>query len=290
MRDEWYVARRGQDGNKRFGPVPLAQLRDLMDDGKVRGEDLVWREGMANWQRADQCDALYPPAPPPRRDYPPDRRGYAGDYGRRDDGPRYDDRPFPRRPPPRSSSSGGVIALVVGLGVVCLLACGGVIFYSLYARPVPTAKSPPKFGVAVPPTPTPVPAPGLAPILNGDYGALCNDNITRGLGQELRPFQDSELFYTANVILADAERLGDYLKGQGVFPADHGVTAQVDRQAAVVQLRFCVQDGMAWDPDAVDYYRSLRSGVWTNVFPRSTVNVQLCDANMIPLRTLGPGD
>ena len=23
MTDEWYVARRGQDGNKRYGPVPL---------------------------------------------------------------------------------------------------------------------------------------------------------------------------------------------------------------------------------------------------------------------------
>ena len=55
MRDEWYVARREHDGNKRYGPVSLAELRDLMDSGKVRGEDLVWREGMAAWQRADQC-------------------------------------------------------------------------------------------------------------------------------------------------------------------------------------------------------------------------------------------
>ena len=76
MRDEWYVARRGQTGNKRYGPVPLNQLRELMGAGRVRGDDLIWREGMAAWEQADQCSALaaQPPAPDYRGDgYGPER-------------------------------------------------------------------------------------------------------------------------------------------------------------------------------------------------------------------------
>ncbi len=61
MRDEWYVARRGQGDNARYGPVPLRQLRLLLDDGKIHGDDLVWCEGMRDWRRADQCDVLFPP-------------------------------------------------------------------------------------------------------------------------------------------------------------------------------------------------------------------------------------
>jgi len=65
MRDDWFVARRGQDGARRYGPVPLHELRELVDSGKVQPADLVWREGMADWLRADQCADLFP-APPPR--------------------------------------------------------------------------------------------------------------------------------------------------------------------------------------------------------------------------------
>ena len=63
MNDQWYVARRGPDGSKRYGPVPLAELRGLVDADRVRPDDLVWRDGMANWQPAGQCDDLFPPAP-----------------------------------------------------------------------------------------------------------------------------------------------------------------------------------------------------------------------------------
>jgi hypothetical protein len=132
MRDEWYVARRGQDGNKRYGPVPLHQLRELVDGGRVQPDDLVWREGMGEWQRADQCESLFPPAAPRRepRDYPPEGRG-GYDRGR---GPRsydrddYDGRPYRRRYPQQQSSSGWAVPLAIG-GVViafCFLTCGGL--------------------------------------------------------------------------------------------------------------------------------------------------------------------
>jgi hypothetical protein len=143
MRDEWFVARRGPDGNKRYGPVPLAQLRDLADSGKVRPDDLVWREGMGGWQRADQCDVLFPPAPPPRS-YPRDnRQGFAYDRDQRGYDPDYDDRPY-RRPYRQSQSNGWVIGLVVGgvIAAVCFLGCGGIVFSAILAGSSSSSYSP----------------------------------------------------------------------------------------------------------------------------------------------------
>lgn len=118
MREEWYVARRGEDGNKRYGPVPLSQLRDLLDAGDVRPDDLVWREGMAGWMPADQCDEINQPARP---------RNYYG-Y----------DRPPRRRPyrPQQPSSSGWVIPLVVigGVMAVSILSCGGLVTAGILAN------------------------------------------------------------------------------------------------------------------------------------------------------------
>ena len=109
MRDEWYVARRGQGENARYGPVPLGQMRQLLDEGRVKGGDLVLARG----------DVRLAAGRPVRRALAPPR-------GPRGDGPD-DDRPYRRYPPPRQTSSGWVVALVIG-GVavaVCFLACAG---------------------------------------------------------------------------------------------------------------------------------------------------------------------
>src|SRR5215210_821380 len=42
----WYYA----EGALQNGPVTDDEFGDLVRNGKVRGETLVWREGMANWQ------------------------------------------------------------------------------------------------------------------------------------------------------------------------------------------------------------------------------------------------
>jgi hypothetical protein len=141
MSDQWYVARRGQDGSKRYGPVPLAELRGLVDAGRVLPDDLVWRQGMANWQRAGQCDDLFPPGPRrgPRDDRPYDDRRYGDD--RSDRGPRrygpYGDRPYYRRPYSQPSSAAWAVPLAVVGGVLfCFLACGGIgAFSMLMSRP-----------------------------------------------------------------------------------------------------------------------------------------------------------
>src|SRR5882724_13701011 len=50
----WFYASEGQQR----GPHPEAQLRELIARGTVTPDTLVWSEGMANWQRAEEIPGL----------------------------------------------------------------------------------------------------------------------------------------------------------------------------------------------------------------------------------------
>src|SRR5512138_2455636 len=50
----WFYAANGQQQ----GPFGDAQLRDLITNGTVRADTLVWTEGMAGWQRAAEVPGL----------------------------------------------------------------------------------------------------------------------------------------------------------------------------------------------------------------------------------------
>ncbi|WP_407149606.1 DUF4339 domain-containing protein [Bradyrhizobium sp. ORS 86] len=54
----WFYASEGQQR----GPLPEAQLRDLIARGTVRADTLVWTEGMAGWQKAGDVPGLMPGA------------------------------------------------------------------------------------------------------------------------------------------------------------------------------------------------------------------------------------
>jgi hypothetical protein len=64
----WYYA---QD-NEQHGPLASAELRDLLQRGKLSGSTLVWSEGMASWVSADKVEDLQGAAPPvlPPRPHP----------------------------------------------------------------------------------------------------------------------------------------------------------------------------------------------------------------------------
>src|SRR5262245_30843300 len=60
----WYYA----TGDEQFGPVPLAELKQLVEAGKLSPDDLLWREGMDAWMPAMNLRALFeqdrmPPGP-----------------------------------------------------------------------------------------------------------------------------------------------------------------------------------------------------------------------------------
>ena len=50
----WFYASEG----KQQGPYPEAQFRDLVAQGIVRPDTLVWSEGMAGWQKAAEIPGL----------------------------------------------------------------------------------------------------------------------------------------------------------------------------------------------------------------------------------------
>ena len=55
------------DAGQQAGPVPDEQLDELVRNGKVRGDTLIWREGLANWQPYTQArpEGIQPAPPPP---------------------------------------------------------------------------------------------------------------------------------------------------------------------------------------------------------------------------------
>jgi hypothetical protein len=55
----WYF---GRDGRQE-GPISDEQLRTMVSNGSLRREDLVWRDGMADWQPAGQIPGLPFPSP-----------------------------------------------------------------------------------------------------------------------------------------------------------------------------------------------------------------------------------
>ena len=65
--DSWYYAR---DGAQQ-GPVSGEELQRLAATGVLRAHDLVWREGMAEWQPAQQATGFFqaPSPPPPQAAY-----------------------------------------------------------------------------------------------------------------------------------------------------------------------------------------------------------------------------
>jgi hypothetical protein len=69
---QWYYAR---DGAQQ-GPVSEEELQRLAQSGALRPHDLVWRDGMAQWQPAQQATPFFPAAAAVAPPLPP-QSGYA---------------------------------------------------------------------------------------------------------------------------------------------------------------------------------------------------------------------
>lgn len=54
MATEWHYTIEG----RQFGPVTPRELKQLVDGGDIGGEDLVWKEGMADWVPVSQVRGL----------------------------------------------------------------------------------------------------------------------------------------------------------------------------------------------------------------------------------------
>jgi len=64
---EWYFARNGQQ----HGPITYAQLVQQARGGMLSPGDLIWKEGMSEWQPAARVGGLFDPAGPASKSPPP---------------------------------------------------------------------------------------------------------------------------------------------------------------------------------------------------------------------------
>jgi GYF domain 2 len=55
MSTEWYYAK----DNQQLGPIPASQLKQLATSGQLSPDDLVWKEGMAEWSPAGRVKGLF---------------------------------------------------------------------------------------------------------------------------------------------------------------------------------------------------------------------------------------
>jgi hypothetical protein len=55
MASNWYYSKNGQ----KFGPVSSTQLKSLAISGEIQSEDLVWKDGMEKWVKADRVKSLF---------------------------------------------------------------------------------------------------------------------------------------------------------------------------------------------------------------------------------------
>jgi type IV pilus assembly protein PilA len=80
---KWYYA----EGGRQIGPVEESVLDDLVRQGVVRDDTLVWQEGMAAWQRhaavrggsSPSPGNVSPPAPPSPYPAPAAAKASGGD-------------------------------------------------------------------------------------------------------------------------------------------------------------------------------------------------------------------
>jgi len=58
-RANWHYTK----GGERHGPITEPQLHQLAASGQLQPTDLVWQDGMAQWQQAGSVQAIFPPQP-----------------------------------------------------------------------------------------------------------------------------------------------------------------------------------------------------------------------------------
>lgn len=68
MSKKWHVAR----GDRKVGPISDQQLKEFAASGKLKPEDLIWKDGMDEWKPASNVKGLFPskPAGPPELPVP----------------------------------------------------------------------------------------------------------------------------------------------------------------------------------------------------------------------------
>ena len=76
MGQQWYYTQSGAQA----GPVDTDVLRQMLASGRVGPDELIWADGMPDWQRARDVPIFFAP-PPPQQPYYSPQQAYAGQAG-----------------------------------------------------------------------------------------------------------------------------------------------------------------------------------------------------------------
>jgi hypothetical protein len=131
MVPEWYYADQGQQR----GPVSFGDLQALIDEGRLKPSDLVWKTGWPEWVAAGTQPGLF--AAPPKA---PRETAIDSDWAPPREEPVPYEPPFTRLPQQSSRGSGfGALAVISGVGIFVLCIGCGVIAAVIQNGPIAKA-------------------------------------------------------------------------------------------------------------------------------------------------------
>jgi hypothetical protein len=145
MSELWYFTCEG----KQMEPVTSSELKQLASTGFLRGADMVWKEGMPAWVKAETIPGLVPPPAPIAAPRPEKAKGDTTIIHRRSvrddfEEPRArrrrleEDIERPRRRAPAKGMSGLALGLILGgVTLVVAAAVGGIVYVASRNAGVP---------------------------------------------------------------------------------------------------------------------------------------------------------
>jgi hypothetical protein len=105
---------------------------------------------------------------------------------------------------------------------------------------------------------------------------------SQGFGTRLE-FNGGELYYTATVTPAEAQKLGQYLIKEKFFDGTPK-SVQLNKNKSTYEFRFVVKKGLDTDPSFVDLAKVFCKELSEDVFEGSPVETHFCDDQLRTLR------
>jgi hypothetical protein len=240
------------------GPVTESQLLAMLEVGTIRRSDLVWREGMPDWDELGTIPGFFlklkkaKPSDQPierkKRSLNRDNQNDNADEGYRES--RRGRRKWrPERPDYTIPIVIAVVVIVFVLGALALVGLGAwAVAESAKKREI--------------------------------------EGTSTQYGKRIY-FNGGELYYTWDVTLAEANRLGNYLVKESFFDGSFK-SVQLARSGGTYQVRYVVKDGWDKKPDYITTCIQFARELSENVFYGAPTEIHLCNDRFETLRVCTP--
>ncbi|SHJ24888.1 hypothetical protein SAMN02745163_01558 [Clostridium cavendishii DSM 21758] len=98
-------------------------------------------------------------------------------------------------------------------------------------------------------------------------------------------YDKSQIYYTNNVTKSEAQKLGDYLKEQGVFSSNSESDMKIDKKKDVYIFSLIINDDSINNKEVTDSMPLISKELSENVFNNKKVQVDLCDTRFKVLKS-----